>query len=94
MRKISHVIVLSDYRIALTFDDGREGIVDLSDLVGKGVFAAWNDYAAFRNCRIGPNGELEWDADIDLCPDALYLEVTGQRPQDLFPGLAREDARA
>ena len=37
MQKITQVQVLNDYRLELTFDDGISGIVNLSDLVGKGV---------------------------------------------------------
>ncbi|MCX7839868.1 MAG: DUF2442 domain-containing protein, partial [Anaerolineae bacterium] len=33
---------LENYRIWLKYSDGREGIVDLSHLAGKGVFALWN----------------------------------------------------
>ncbi len=39
MKKISEVKVLQGYRLELVFDDGARGEVDLSDLVGKGVFA-------------------------------------------------------
>ena len=35
---------LPNYRIYLEFSDGVKGEVDLSYLVGKGVFQAWNDY--------------------------------------------------
>lgn len=94
MPKITNVIPLDDYNLELTFDDGVTGGVDLSRHAGKGVFAAWNDPDFFRSVRIGPNGGLVWGDDIDLCPDALYLEATGKRPEDLFPALKRENARA
>ena len=38
MHKIINVSVLQDYQLKLEFDDGKAGIVDLSHLVGKGVF--------------------------------------------------------
>jgi hypothetical protein len=94
MRKIKQVKVLADYRLELVFDDGRNGVVDLSDLVGKGVFAAWTNYDVFKQVRIGDSGELMWSDQIDLCPDSLYLEATHQRPEDVFPALKRETARA
>jgi hypothetical protein len=94
MRKITHVEVLQTYRLALTFDDGTAGTVDLSDLVGKGVFACWNDDAVFAQVRVGSSGELVWDDQVDLCPDALYLKVTGKQPEELFPVLCQEPARA
>lgn len=94
MRKITQLRVLENYRLALTFDDGVEGIVDLANYVGSGVFAAWNDVDFFGAVRIGDCGELVWGEEIDLCPDALYLKMTGLRPEDLFPALKREDVHA
>jgi hypothetical protein len=94
MRRINDVKFLGDYRLELVFDDGVTGIVDLSDLVGKGVFALWRDRAAFARVRIGNSGELIWDDQVDLCPDALYLKATGKKPEDLFPALRREPSHA
>jgi Protein of unknown function (DUF2442) len=94
MHKVAHVKLLADYRLDLTFDDGRAGIVDLSHLAGHGVFAAWTDYAIFKQVRIGAAGELVWNEQIDLCPDALYLQATQQQPADVFPALKREPACA
>jgi hypothetical protein len=94
MRKITRVEVLRAHRLELTFDDGISGTVDLSDLVGKGVFSCWNDLSVFAQVRIGPSGELVWNEQVDLCPDSLYLKVTGKRPEDLFPALRSEPVRA
>ncbi len=90
MPMITKVKVLHDYRLELTFDDGVSGTVDLSDLVGKGVFDFWRDRQAFEQVRIGPCGELVWNERIDLCPDSLYLKVTGKKPEDIFPALRHE----
>jgi len=94
MRRINDVKFLGDYRLELVFDDGVTGVVDLSDLVGKGVFALWRDRAAFARVRIGNSGELVWDDQVDLCPDALYLKATAKKPEDLFPALRREPSHA
>ena len=94
MRKILNVRPLQAYVLELEFDDGVSGTVDLSDLAGKGVFKAWNDRSVFEAVRIGPSGELVWGESIDLCPDALYLKVTGQQPEDLFPILRQTAAHA
>jgi hypothetical protein len=69
------------------YSDGTEGVADLSDLVGKGVFALWNDYEEFKKVHIGASGEIAWSEEIDLCPDAIYLRLTGKKPGDLFPRL-------
>ena len=58
MRKISKVKALPGYLPDLEFDDGVSGTVDLSENVGKGVFALWRDPLAFERVRIGLSGEL------------------------------------
>jgi hypothetical protein len=84
----------SGYRIWLRYDDGVEGEVDLSDLAGRGVFTRWTDADVFRSVRVGSHGAIEWGADIDLCPDALYMRLTGKSPEELLPALrsVRADA--
>lgn len=91
MHRIVGVDVLDDYCVDLSFSDGARGVVDLSRLVGCGVFSAWKDYSEFRKVRVGETGDLVWPAGIDLCPDALYLKVTGKRPEDEFPALQQHD---
>ena len=94
MRKISKVEVLQGYRLELEFDDGVSGTVDLSEAVGKGVFALWLEPLAFDRVRIGSSGELLWDDRIDLCPDALCLKVTGKKPEEIFPALREQPTHA
>ena len=94
MNKITDVKVLEDYKLDLTFADGTRGTVSLSHLAGKGVFTLWSDYDAFREARIGSSCELAWGEQIDLCPDALYLQATGKKPEDIFPNLKQEPVPA
>jgi hypothetical protein len=79
------VRALTGYRLYLEFSDGEKGDVDLSHLTGKGVFEAWNDYSFFKRVRVSPHRSIEWDNEIELCPDALYMELTGKTPEELFP---------
>ena len=94
MHKIARFEVLDSYRLDLVFDDGKRGVVDLSRLVGKGVFSIWADYGVFKGVRIGDCGELIWGDEVDLCPDSLYLEATHQEPEDIFPGLTPQHVHA
>ena len=87
MAKPVEVKPLANYRIWLRYDDGVEGEVDLSDLAGRGVFEAWNDPAFFRSVRLASHGAVEWGSELDLCPDALYMRLTGKSPEELFPTL-------
>jgi hypothetical protein len=81
------VRALPNYRIWLRYDDGVEGEVDVSEFKGRGVFAAWDDPEFFRAVRIAGHGAVEWGNEIDLCPDSLYLQLTGRSPEELFPAL-------
>ena len=85
--KPTEVKPLTNFGIWLRYEDGTEGTIDLSDVAGRGVFAAWNDPTFFRSVRLGSHGAIEWGADIDICPDAMYLRLTGKSPEDVFPAL-------
>jgi hypothetical protein len=94
MHQVTNVQVMTDFKLHLTFDTGESGVVDLSGLAGKGVFALWLERGAFEKVRIGASGELVWGNEIDLCPDALYLKVTGKTAEDVFGALRRDPAHA
>ena len=81
---------LEDYKLWVKYDDGVAGEIDLSHLAGKGVFSIWDDYSVFEKVHIGPYGEIAWNDQIDLCPDNIYLQLTGKQPEDLFPNLQTE----
>ena len=87
MFKPVEVKPLTGYRLHIRYSDGVEGEVDLSRLAGRGVFGVWNEPGAFDNVSIGPAGEIRWSDEVDLCPDALYLEITGKAPEEVFPNL-------
>lgn len=76
MLQIVKVEPKGSYRLSIRFSDGLEGEVDLSDLVGKGVFAAWKNPKHFAKVSIDPETHtLCWPGGIDLAPDALYEDV-------------------
>lgn len=80
MYRVVAVEPLKAYRVRIRFSDGVEGEVDLSALVGKGVFAVWNDPEQFAKVFIDPESHtLAWPGGIDLCPDTLYQDVTAQK---------------
>ena len=80
MHRIVAVRTLDTYRVRIRLSDGAEGEVDLGDLVGKGVFALWNDPEEFAKVFIDPESHtLAWPGGIDLCPDTLYRDVMAQK---------------
>jgi len=94
MIKPISVTALPNYRIHIAFSDGVEGEVDLSDLAGQGVFEAWKDQGFFERVHLGPGRQIQWSDEIELCPDAIYMRLTGKTPEELFPGLRHETPHA
>lgn len=78
---------LKNYRLSVRFSDGATGIIDLSEFAGKGVFALWNDYNRFEKVTIGSSGELVWNDEVDMDGLAVYLKLTGKKPEDILPRL-------
>lgn len=84
MVKLLHVTPQTGYKLHLEYDDGAVGDVDVSELIGKGVFQALTDTAVFESVTVGEHGEIRWTDDLELCPDSLYLQMTGKSAEDLF----------
>ncbi len=79
-----------DYRIEVVFDNGKRGIVDFSAYAEerRGVFARFRDMAFFRDFHINEElGVLAWGDDIDIAPETLYAQATGEP----LPGWMAED---
>ena len=75
------------YRIWLEYSDGTVGEIDLGHLAGKGVFAAWRDRAVFESVHVTEGGAIAWRDDLELCPDALYLLLTGKSVEEVMTGM-------
>jgi hypothetical protein len=67
------------YRIELTFDDGKRGIVDFTPYLKRGgVFKRFRDLTFFREFRVNEEfGTLTWGDEIDIAPETLYAKATG-----------------
>ena len=59
----------------------------MSDIAGKGVFKAWEEPGVFEKVHISPRRTVAWNDDLDICADALYLELTGKSVEEVFPSL-------
>ncbi|AWK87622.1 DUF2442 domain-containing protein [Azospirillum thermophilum] len=87
LKDVVSVEPLEGYRLRLRFEDGAQGDVDVSKLVGfVGVFAALRDRSTFSAVRVDPElGTVVWPNGADLDPAVLYSQVTGAP----LPGAAR-----
>ena len=75
------------FRIWLRYSDGASGEVDLSHLAGRGVFAAWNEPAYFDKVHVAPHRAITWGDELELCPDAMYMRLTGKSVEEVMPGV-------
>jgi hypothetical protein len=82
MKRPIRATALTHDRLAVVFSDGLEGIIDMSTSVGRGVFAPLANPQVFAGVYIGDHGQIAWSDEMEICPDAAYLEVAGQTAGD------------
>ena len=63
--------------------------MDLADIAGRGVFTQWLREGVFESVKISSSGALEWPGELDLCPDTIYMRLTGKTPEQVFPLLKK-----
>lgn len=85
--KLLEIRPKENFRLFVRYDDGTSGDVDLSAYAGRGVFRAWGEPGVFEKVRLAEAGHPEWPGGLDLCPDSLYLQLTGKQPEDISPTL-------
>lgn len=67
------VVVLEEYKLQITFEDGKTGICDMKLLLDKPPFNSLIDINMFNTVRISDDkATLEWSNGTDICPDQLY----------------------
>jgi hypothetical protein len=83
-----------EYKIEITFNDGKRGIVDFSKYLHKGgVFDRFKDIQFFKNFKINEElGVITWQDEIDIAPETLYAEATGTSLPDWMGKKGRASA--
>lgn len=77
--RVERLKVLDDYKLELTFDDGKIGIFDMKPIIFKGgkVVEPLKDPAVFGKARADLG--VEWDTGIGLgfglSPEILYKKI-------------------
>ena len=66
-----------DYTLSLIFDNGEEGVFDVSPYLDKGIFSQLKDREIFNSVK-PVLGSIQWGNGLDLCPDTLYLDSNRQ----------------
>jgi len=70
---------IKDYKIALTFRDGKTGVVDLSEYTGRNdVFKPFSVPEFFKSFKV-EFGTLVWgNGEVDIAPETLYKKIIFQ----------------
>ncbi len=80
LQDIIEVQTQENYQLYLKFEDGKEGIIDLSQLIDfTGIFEPLKDLDYFKTVKLNPEwGTIYWENGADLDPDVLYSVITGE----------------
>lgn len=78
--KLESAVYAGDYRIRLTFADGRQGEIDLAGELWGEVFEPLRDIELFKRFRLDSElNTISWETGADLAPEYLY-EQAGAQP--------------
>jgi Protein of unknown function (DUF2442) len=68
--------VIGDHELRLLFEDGAVGDIAFGDDERRGVFAPLRDPELFAQVCVDPQaGTIVWPGDLDMAPEALYLQA-------------------
>jgi hypothetical protein len=74
---VTAVEVVGDHCMKLAFEDGAEGVLDLSAWEWRGVFEPLADPAYFRRVSLDQElGTIVWPNGADIAPETLHSWVT------------------
>ena len=74
-----------NWQIWVEYSDGVSGVIDLADVADEPSFSKWQDPEFWRSVRIADYRAIVWSDDIELCPDSIYMELTGKSLDEIYP---------
>jgi hypothetical protein len=84
IRPIS-VKAVEKYKIFIQFNDGTEGVYNLQNCAGKGVFKTWEEDDNFFKVFISSeSGAITWPNEIDIDTYNAYCIIRGISPEEFF----------
>jgi len=71
--RVKSVKANPNYTLTLTFTNEEQAIFDVKPYLERGVFRELQNWAMFQTVK--PYlGSIQWQNELDFCPDTLYLE--------------------
>jgi len=78
---ITEARLVGNFRIDVTFNDGKRGIADLSEVVKHGVFTQLSNPEEFAKLYVDQELEtLVWPNGADLAPEFVYFQAFKNDP--------------
>ncbi len=74
MNKVVAVVSLDNFRLQVTFSDGRSGLFDVLPYLDKGIFTDLKDELYFRRVTLAFGG-VAWSRGQDFSGDTIALEM-------------------
>ncbi len=73
---------LEDYRIEVSFNDGKTGTVDLSQSLTGSIFDPLKDIGIFSQLKVDKEIDtIVWPNGADLAPEYLYFQAFKEVPE-------------
>jgi Protein of unknown function (DUF2442) len=79
---ITNARYLEDYKVEVSFNDGRKGIADLADALKGSMFEPLKNKSLFS--RLVVDKELDtivWSNGADLAPEYVYFQAFKKEPE-------------
>jgi hypothetical protein len=76
MLEVTSAEYVDGYRIRVRFNDGQEGVVDLSSTLWGPVFEPLRDFELFRRFHVSNVlHTIQWENGADLAPEYLLEQI-------------------
>jgi hypothetical protein len=88
---VTNAIYIGDYKVEVSFNDGRKGVADLSDALKGPVFNPLKDKTIFSQLKVNEVLEtITWPNGIDLAPEYIYFQAFKSKPEPELQAKFRE----
>ncbi len=73
---------VKDYKVEISFNNGRKGIADLSDALKGPMFEPLKNYLTFSAFVVDKKLEtIVWPNGADLAPEYIYFQIFKDDPE-------------
>ena len=83
--QVTKVKAIKRYQLYVHFSDGTEGVLDLAELAGKGVFKIWDEANLFEKVFIDEESKaITWPGELDIDTINAYCTINNISPENLL----------